>query len=210
MDARDAAIVVHERERPEPGPAQRLPRDPEEVAAHARGDLGRAEADEPPQRREQRVPLAPRVSPHGIEHDIDAAGREAADGVGPARVAAVDGLDTVGPQDVVLAGRGEPDDPEAQDPAQLRHRESDTTRGGVDQDRFPGTGGGGAHQQMMRGEIDDGERGALLEAPPLGQGEDSRRRYHHQLALPPEPRHRDDAVAPPRRRNVARDGIHNP
>src|SRR5207245_9905398 len=103
----------------------------EQVAAHAGGDLGRAEADEPPQRGEQRVPLAPRVAPDRIEHDVHARGGKAAYGVRPPRVTAVERLDAIGPQHVVFPGRREADDPEPEDATQLRDGESHAARGGM-------------------------------------------------------------------------------
>src|SRR3989449_6557423 len=67
VDSRDHAIVVHQGERSETGPAQRLPHDLEQVAARAHGQLGRAEANQAPHRCFFNDTATPEIYTHGIE-----------------------------------------------------------------------------------------------------------------------------------------------
>ena len=69
------------------------------------------------------------------------------------------------------------------------------------QDRLAGPDGRHANQEVVGGEIDHGERGALLEAPFVEERKHPTCGNHHQLALPGELREGDDPVSLPKGRD---------
>ena len=109
----------------------------------------------------------------------------------------------------MLAGGCEPQHSKPEDATQLRHGQPHATRGGMHEDQLAGSGGDDADEHVMGSEIDDGERGTLLEAPSLRQREDERGGNHDELALAPELGHRDDTVPDPRRGDAAPHGVHD-
>ena len=107
----------------------------------------------------------------------------------------------------MLRGGREAEHAEPQDAPQLRDREPDASRRGVDQDRFAALHRGHAHQHVVGREVHDGEGGALLEGPTRRERKHRGRRGDDQLALTPELRRRDDQVPGAERCDAVADSV---
>ena len=153
--------------------------------------------------------MAPGVSTDRIEHDVDAVRRQLTNCRRPAGIAAVERLHAIGPERVVLAGRRETDDPEAEYSAQLGDSQPDAAGGGMHEHAFTASRRGNPREQMVRRQVDDGERRALLKAPLLWERKHVLDRHDHQLALPAELRRRNHPTAHGRPGHAAAECVHN-
>lgn len=123
--------------------------------------------------------------------------------------ATVERLHAVLTQYAVFGGGCQAEHPQAEQATQLSDRQPHAARRRVHQHGLATARRRDPHQHVMRGEIDDGEGGALFEAPAVWEREHRGDRNHQQLALPPKPCRGGDAVADANRRDSGCYGVYD-
>jgi hypothetical protein len=199
IDAEDALVRIHERQRIEPRRAREHPQQVQDAAPFLRHRRGNAEHSDTPRRREHAIPLAERGASDRIENEFDAAvigdlPRSRLEILG----AIIDKMiDPQGAQLAMLGGGCRADHTGADVLRDLRRRNADAAAGRMNENGLAPLQAAHRHEQLPCREIVHRDRRCLAHRQSLRTCKDLLEGDAHHVGIAAEASERENLAAGP-------------